>query len=237
MMRRYACMRVALIVLAGALAAGALGQSINVDLDIFAGDEQNGNGSPSDGFGAAASSPGRWNRVLCTTSGPWNLVGLNGQATSVVLTVTGNGLGGGSNYPVNTGDYARLLNDYARIPDQMTYRFTGLVPGRYLVYTYAIDATGAVLPVEVSVPGALTPNPQMSGQAVMPGNSFVLGVTHSIHELDVQTGSLEINLRNHFQGPPNASVNGFQIVAVPEPGAVATLSTLFILSLRRRRMK
>lgn len=221
------------------LAAGARGQSLNIDLDIFAGPPESGNGSPGPGFGGAAGQPGFWNRV--DAAGPSQatvLAGLDGSPATATLVATGGiGSSGGSGYQGNTGDFRALLNDYARLDGgAIQYRFSGMLRGRYLIYTYAVDAGGQVIPAEVWVPGSSTPNPRIV-TGPMPGNAFAEGITHSVHELELTAGSFEIILRNHFQGPPNASVNGFQIVAaVPEPTTlVCCMVGLALMGRRRRR--
>jgi hypothetical protein len=216
------------------LSALANTQSFNIDLDVSGGPPEAGHGVPATSFGAAASQQGFWNAVGVTAAGPEQLRDLAGELTGVTVTVTGFGSGGGSNLPINTGNYALLLNDYARISDRITYGFAGLAAGRYQIYCYAVDATGANRPVDVSVPGSITPNPQLVS-GVMPGNSFVLGVTHSVHELQLAGNSFTLLARNHIQGPPNGSVNGFQIVAVPEPATVCFLGTACLTFVCRRR--
>ena len=213
------------------LAVGARGQSLNVDLDIFAGDPSNGNGEPSPSFGGAALSTGYWNRVHAGSPGPDPLFDLAGQATTVVYTVpVGSGSGGGSNYPINTGDYALLLNDYAVVPDLMVFRFSGMHPGAYRVFTYAVSAIGDTWPVDVSVDGADPPNPQrVTGP--MPGNALILGITHSAHYVPALAGDLVIRVSSPW---PRGNVNGFQILAVPEPASLTVLSCLFALATRRR---
>jgi len=97
------------------LVVGVRGQSLNVDLDIFAGPPEAGNGSPSSIFGGAADQQGFWNRM--DAAGPRQatpLAGLDGNLTSAMIQVPGgSGGAGGSGYQGNTGDYALLLNDYA----------------------------------------------------------------------------------------------------------------------------
>ena len=220
------------------LLAGASAQSFNIDLDIMAGPPEAGNGAPSSAFGGATGSVGFWNRVAA--SGPWlptPLANLGGQLTTATITATGGiGSSGGSGWQGNTGDYRALLNDYARLDGgEVQYHFSGPSPGRYLIYTYAADAAGRVIPAEVRVPGSTTANPRLV-TGPMPGNAFAEGITHSVHELTLSTTSFDVVLRNHLQGPPNASVNGFQLVAVPEPASVlVTLLGLALMQRKRRR--
>ena len=201
-----------------------------MDLDIFAGDPSNGNGEPSSSFGGSALNPGYWNRILAGGHGPDALLDLGAQPTSVVMTVpVGSGSGGGSNYPINTGDYALLLNDYAVIPDLMVFRFTGMRPGAYRVYTYAVSAIGDTWPVDVTVDGAVVNPFRVTGP--MPGNALILGITHAEHYVPDLTGDLFIRLASPW---PRGNVNGFQIVAVPEPASFAVLSFSLLIAARRR---
>ena len=84
------------------------------------------------------------------------------------------------------------------------------------------------------VQGSSTANPAVV-TGPMPGNAFEEGITHSVHELLLTSTSFDVLLSNHQQGPPNASVNGFQIVAVPEPVSLTVLSFGIYFSARRRR--
>ena len=218
------------------LAAGVRAQSFNIDLDIMAGPPEAGNGAPSSAFGGASGSVGFWNRV--DAAGPRQpvlLAGLDGGLTSASIQVPGGGGGaGGSGWNGNSGDHAFLLNDYAVVPDELVFRFAGMRPGPYRLYTYAsVPIPGYVLEAEVWVPGSRTLDPQIvSGP--MPGNGFAQGLTHSVHELDLFTNEFEIIVRNRVQGPPNAYVNGMQIVAVPEPVTVVCLIVGTVAMVRRR---
>jgi hypothetical protein len=150
----------------------------------------------------------------------------------VFMSATNTGAGGGSNLPINTGDYALLLNDYAHIPTQMSYTFSGLQPGAYRVFTYAVNSSGQPVnaPVQVSVDGSISGTQTITGP--MPGNSFGYLITHSIHDLPSLTGDLKIHLSGTW---PHAYVNGFQIVAVPEPSTMICVAGGFALFLGRRR--
>lgn len=204
--------------------------SYNIDLDSGVGSAESGNGAPSNSFGAAADQPGLWNRVNCVSDGPSNLFDLSGTNRGVFMTVDDAGSGGGSGWAGNSGDYALLLNDYATIRSPMTYRVTGLETGSYKIFTYAVNASGHSVGVNVSVDESSDPLQVVTGP--MPGDRFEYLVTHSIHYVSDLRGDLIIRL----SGPwPRSQVNGFQIVAVPEP---ATMSIVFAgtmwLACRRR---
>jgi hypothetical protein len=219
------------------LPAVAVGQSINADFDVFFGSEAVGNGVPSDAFGAAANQPGRWNRVN-PSGGPKQLVGLDGVLTNVWLTrTTGNAQRGGWNNPINTGDYALLLNDAAGIGTaSVAWTLDGLQNGWYRVYTYAVSPipqhTGP-RPIEVYIQGAQGQNPQIV-TGPMPGNSFQHLITHSIHDVYSGDGKIQIQVSRTLH--EEQYVNGFQIVAVPEPiSAVSLVAGFVVLALRRKR--
>ena len=208
-------------------------QSFNIDLDIGVGDATIGNGAPSSAFPGAAGQAGFWNTV--TANGPHNLTalfGLDGGLTGVHMQATG-GIGGalGYNNPLNTGDYALLLNDSADVGNEVDYHFSGLIPGHYLIYTYAVKENPPNVRATVTVPGATIPVQTVAGP--MPGNTFMLGVTHSVHDLQQTGTSFEIEVSG--SGPPNPQVNGFQIVAVPEPATLSAFSIGLIFLRRRKR--
>ena len=221
--------------LALALSCGASAQSFNLDLDIFFGSPAVGNGAPAPGFPGAAGQPGFWNRVYLNDQGPTPLVGLDGLPTNVVYTAEG-GLGGGIgfNNPSNTGDYALLLNDAAQIGYPLGYNayvFTGLTPGPYRVFTYAVRPSGTTVNASVYVPGSTSANPQVV-TGPMPGNAFQYLITHAIHDVSVDSV-----LTVRISGPwiPGTYVNGFQIVAVPEPAGAISVSLGILLFLRRKK--
>lgn len=223
------------------LHAVVLCQSFNVDLDIGIGDQQGGNGAPSSAFGAAAGSPGYWNRIYAGgPSQPVNLHGLDGSVSQVQLQATG-GLGISEGYDnfANAGDYALLLNDFAT-PGwsgqdfEIDYHLTGLQPGRYKIYTYAVDPRGMTLHTAVTIPGADDPTRYVTGP--MPGNQLIEGVTHSVHDLTLAGDSFVIQVHGSPPYEYNA-VNGFQIVSVPEPASLLAFGGAAALLIRRKRQR
>lgn len=210
-------------------------QSFNIDLDSFSGTPEGGNGAPGSTFGGAAQSPGAWNRVYASgPTTPVALFGLDGVLTGAQIVATGGvGSSGGYNFHGNTGDYAALLNDFEDVggSNGIQFHFSGLLPGHYFVYTFAVDPAPGGTIAHVTVPGSVTPTQIVSGP--MPGNQFILGQTHCIHELQLNGDSFEVDVG--IPGPPNPRVNGFQIVAVPEPGCFLTFSAAAVSLFARRR--
>ena len=159
-----------------------------------------------------------------------SLFDLNGAATSVTFSASGSGGGGAWNNPSNTGDFALLLNDSDAIGVNFQYTIAGLAHGTYLVYTYAVRPNGLHSDVDVTIAGSVAPETRhLSG--VMPGDQFILGTTHTIHQVSVADGILRIQA----VAPQNNQLNGFQIVAVPEPLSLTTVIFGAVLFGARRR--
>ena len=176
-----------------------------------------------------------------TGSGPFELVGLDGFPTPVRLEADRTwGLDGGSGWPGNTGDFNLLLNDSAHVGTlrdggSIAYTWTGLKPGAYRVYTYAVDTAGYRVDTPVFVPNSTSENPQIV-TGPMPGNAFSYHITHAVHDVAPDEGILQVIVEQ----PPGLKrgfhINGFQIVSVPEPGTMTILAVgaLFLLARRRR---
>jgi hypothetical protein len=220
--------------IAGCFASNGGAQAFNVDTDLFNSSSIVGGGTPSSSFGAAAGQVGFWTSFYTDNNNePLALRDTSGTLTSVIAVAQGTGGGGGWNNPVNTGDYNLLLNDADQIGEGFRYTITGLAPGRYLVYTYSVKPNGQYGEADIMVSGSSSQNPQrVSG--IMPGNQFQLGLTHSIHDVQVTDGSLVIGATGPW---PNAFLNGFQIVPVPEPCSVLALAAGIAALITRRRKK
>jgi hypothetical protein len=204
--------------------AAANAQSFNVDVDISNGNPLGGAGAPSSAFGAAANQPGVWNALPAQTISGFGLLDLQGNATSVSASCVGSGGAVGFNNPGNTGDFNFLLNDADRIgTGSLRYTLSNLANGFYRIFTYSVRPNVTQGSSDITVAGATIPTVHVAG--VMPGNSFILGVTHAIHEVNVTNGTLQIRA----DGSPNDYINGFQIVSVPEPTPVIALTALLIL--------
>jgi hypothetical protein len=153
--------------------------------------------------------------------------------TGASVVATGNHSSGGWNNPANTGDYNLLLNDADEIGEGFQYTITGLLPGRYLVYTYSVcPVPGFAGQADITVPGASSAE-TVRVQGLMPGNSFQLGVTHTVHDITLTGGTLQIQAVGVW---PTAFLNGFQIVPVPEPGTLLACALgLAGTAIKRRR--
>lgn len=230
---KFSCIRIALTgFLLAVTCSAVVAQSIYVDLDIGGGTPEIGNGAPSSSFQGAAGSPGIWNLILAGDEQSLPLLNTNGQITAATYSSTGSGGGLGFFNPANTGDYALLLNDANRVGNGVSslYTISGLAAGTYRVFTYAVAPYVETASTFVTVTG-ISPGGTQEVRGPMPGNQLILGVTHSMHEVTV-AGDLTIKAEGAF---PHAYVNGFQIVAVPEPATCALLLPGLALLARRRR--
>jgi hypothetical protein len=145
----------------------------------------------------------------------------------------GSGGAFGYNNPINTGDYNLLLNDADPVgAGGLRYTLDGLLPGRYKIYTYAVEPQGDPWLTQVTVPGSTQGTVAVTGP--MPGNQLIEGITHSVHDIDFAGGSLLIRAEDHW---PASYVNGFQIVAVPEPASLSICGMGLAYVLRRRRLR
>ena len=239
----------ALLTLAAMPASLCLAQSFNIDLDIVStAIGANANGAPAPTFPGAASQPGFWNAVqnqtTTTVTSPITLNNLAGAPTGATINMSNNapnGFAHWSYFPgVNTGDFARLLNDChvvnnSPLPNiSNTYTFTGLQPGIYDVITYGVRPLVGASSTRVDVLGAGIQN--ITGP--MPGNAFALGITHSWHTLTVTGGSLTVVVDRDPTTPNiGAYINGFQLhhTPIPAPGGLALLGATGLVGARRRR--
>ncbi len=222
-------------------ASAASGQSFNIDMDTGATPPPiPGDGAPTAAFGAAANSPGTWNLMegITQTSIP-NLLGLNGAATSVSFT---RNTAAGGNFAFNntgtTGDFELLLDDghdlSAAAANPAVYTFSGLQPGPYRVYTYAVAPDFAGDITVIAVTGASAPNPQTSG-GLIPPNAFAQGITHTLHNVVVSANGQLVITADGATPADFGTVNGIQVVLVPEPASLSLLAVGGLLAVRRRR--
>ncbi len=193
------------------LATSLVAQSFNLDVgSIVPGGA--GSGTPAPTYGAAAHQPGTWNWLANVSAGPFALSDLSGAATGVVCT-RNDGMGGlfGFNNLMTTGYFQSLMDDghAAAAGMSMSYRFTGLAPGRYVVFTYAWAPDSASYLTSVSVQGSTSPNPQVVGGALVAVNTFTPGITHAVHAVTLAAGADLVIDWSAAQGA--GTIDGFQI--------------------------
>jgi hypothetical protein len=213
-----------------------IAQSFNIDLEIGFGGPGVGEGVPNPTFGAVANQQGFWNAAPATGPNNFPLRNLSGAMTSATILATGGvGGGGGWNNMSNTGDFRLLLNDGGDVENGFAaYTISGLSVGIYDVVTYVVHPLGDVRFATVTVPGSTSPNPQ-SVTGPMPGNQFILGITHSVHRVSSLNGTIAVQINCELQ-PRSAIVNGFQLSLVPEPAALIGLA-FGVLALFARKRK
>jgi hypothetical protein len=227
-------MRSIKIIALAALTAFAVAARAQYNLDWnIPGDPALGGGVPSSAFSAAAPNhAGFWNDIPAQGSPSVQLRDLSGALTGVLLLGPSGGVGGGNNFTANTGDHARLQNDF-RIVGNEAWTFTGLPSGPYRLYTYSAWPSTSVTNTTVTVAGANVPIQVVTGP--MPGNAFQEGATHTVHDVLISNGTLTVQID---RGVMNAALNGMQLVAVPEPSAITIVAIGFLFGgWCRRRMR
>jgi hypothetical protein len=218
--------------LVAVIAGLASAQSFNIDMDT----PGLGGGVPSSGFGGAAGTPGLWNKIHGAGFGTHFLKGLDGNLTSARIVGPEGGSGGGTNIPINTGNYALLLNDgrtVGVIGDPLSFHFDGLQNGQYRVYTYAVPInlpwTAGRTRVEIleasqaSVQYSLGP---------MPGNQLIQGITHTVHDALVTSNELHVVMES-LEPHDNTWFNGMQISYIPEPATFVSVSIGVLMIVRK----
>lgn len=201
-------MRIAFAALALVAAAAPLfAQSVNID---FGHANPAPTAPPSDSFAGAAGQPGHWMNVP-TNAASWPIDGLDGLPSGITLTRT---VGAVTTFSVNnvntTGDHEALLDDFHGFNSvtTVTYQFTGVDPGVYSLFTYAIAPDNASFRTRVFVDNTSSTNPQIVGGS-MPVNAFISGVTHAVH--DILVGP-DTTITVTLTGSGSAgSINGFQL--------------------------
>ena len=196
------------LVLSWVLAPGLFAQSFNIDIDTAG---PPGAGVPSSTFGAAASTPGTWMAMSATSLLATPLIGLDGSASTVTFTRTGNASAFSAANANVTGDYAKLLLDAQNIAigASSTITITGLAPGSYVFYTYAIAPDLTSLRTLVSI--SPSSDAQQSVGGVMPVNAFVLGVTHALHHVTVTSATPSVAITLSGATGQNGTFSGLQI--------------------------
>ena len=183
------------------LAPAGRAQSVNIDLNTWGAAHL-----PASTYGAAAGQAGHWNNLNYQGILPLN--GLDGAPsgvsveTSLILFMLG------FDHPGTSGDDEKLIDDFWDVnPAPGMLSFTGLEPGTYDVFTYAIAPDGDTWLTDIEVLGSSDPVQVVGG--AWPGG-HALGTTYALHSVVVDSsGTLAIvaTVNTGF-----ASVNGVQLV-------------------------
>jgi hypothetical protein len=164
---------------------------------------------PAPSFGAASGQVGFWNVISLDAPMTADLCNLAGQFTSATISFAGSAAGFHRNHAQTAGETQNLLDDLLDLggPESIaTVIITNLPDGLYDVVTYAWapDDDSFITAVNVNDSG-----PQFVGGA-WPG-ALALGVTHSLHTVDIADGTITIALAA-LSGA--GSVNAVQIVPI-----------------------
>ncbi len=216
--------------------SAALAESINIDFGDLAGPSPLG---PD--FGAASGQTGAWNSITAVET-TLNLVGLDGSATDLTLTLGPASVNPSGASGLVTGETGLLLSDFFFEGSETDFWFVvirGIDPGVYDVYVYAPannssqQGTGdySINGIPMSdIPGSglqnFIPRENMIG---VPGNYDVLS------DLTV-TGGV-IGLESNEYSTRLLGLSGIQIIAAaPEPATGPLLAfALVALASRRHR--
>lgn len=188
------------------LSATASAQSFNVDFGL-----NTVSPVPSDAYGAASGSVGRWNPA---SSGLFAqpLQNLDGSPATATVSESGSLGSFGFDNVGTSGDDGNLLDDYLDLggPGNISSTtFDGLTNGNYDVYTYAWAADNRTgFCSQVSVTGSADPQQVVCGAWT---GANALGITYALHNVDVTTGTIEILVEATPTGT-FGTINGFQII-------------------------
>lgn len=201
--------------LAGAvsLASIAGAQSFNVDIGRIGYSWEEGVLTPSSSYGAAAAQPGFWNEVGTDATPTSPLNDLNGVATGVTLTRSM--IGSVDSRPTfsTTGDCESLLDDAQVAMAPLTYTFSNLAAGNYIIYTYAIDNYDYDNHPTVTMNNASGMVQQSVGGQYAYVNELAPGLTHAMHAFSLNSpGNVTITVSPGQTG--TAVCSGFQVVAL-----------------------
>ncbi len=206
------------------LAVPSFGQNFNIDLGA-----QQSAPLPGLAYGAGANQPGQWFGVGTTAQTPVALSDINGLATAAAITPTGGNGDFFINNPIWNGNDGLLMEDATDVgglfqgglSGSITWTVTGLLPGDYEIYTYALapDFPG-FYNTRVNVVGGSGGPQILTGN--WPGSPHVLGQSFSLHTISVVAGQT-VTIVTDDPGTVSmnlSTVNGFQFKYTP--GAIGT---------------
>jgi hypothetical protein len=213
-------------ILASLALALAPGLAAAEDLNLNVGTTLNSN-RPADSFGAAASQAGRWNLVSANVPTTVALLDLAGNPTNVSVSLTGGFGNFGVLNPNWSGDDAKLLQFAADVGGggTITWTFSGIAPGNYEVYTYAIAPDfPATYRTRVAVTGAVEPAQIVGG--AWTNAPYVQGMTHARHTVTVGASQTIVVVASDPGTPAGnlPTVNGFQIKTAGGGGGPSTFT-------------
>lgn len=213
----------------------ARAQGINLDIELNTSPADPWHGVPAPTYGAASGQAGFWSETRIT--GPVQLRDLGGALSPVQFRIVNPASlhGGGGIFPINSGDFAKMMNDMftVRLGFTVNCEFSGLSPGEYEVWTYT-GHVGAIANGTVTVGGGGGVggiSRPIAGPS--PLNAYALGASHTVHTVNT-TGTIDIAILAHATSQ-QFGIMGFQIVPVPAPGAAGFLAGAGVLWARRRR--
>jgi hypothetical protein len=207
--------RIFSVALAAVLVLRAPAQSINIDIGTS-------NPVPASSFGGAAAQAGTWNQVDPASFTPTSLVSISGApAAASIRRAIGAGMELYADHPTTLGDDGRLLDDADDPGDNSTWAISNLLPGNYVVTTYAWAPDAPHYRTGVVVNGG--PQTVVGG----PWNGvYVVGLTHAVDSVAIASGQdlvILVSTVNLY-----ASFNGVQVqrldpsvVSCPGDGSVA----------------
>lgn len=192
-------------------APAANAQDFNIDFQS----PNSTHGVPSSSYGAAANRPGVWQKIEADSTS--NLTAVDGGTTNVSLQIlTQMGYFFDGDEGSTQGEEDALLDDTHQAYPDATYRFEGLTPGHYRVYTMGIDVHGNTFFWEFGGNESLQSASDISG---IWGGIYHPIWNYAVHDFLVDDGVLEVVATAAISFFDNSQVAGIQIVRVDDPGA------------------
>lgn len=194
------------------LFAGPAGaQSFNLDMQP----EGSPFGVPGPSYGGPADAPGTWMPITSLSTA--NLVATDGTTTGVSLTAdTLVPYFQSDDVPATTGGDEALFDDNLRAIDTV-WRFEGLEPGHYRVYSEAVALSALASWMYADVDASLQGH-RLTLYAYW-GGGFEHRWNYAVHDVLVTDGTLEIHHYPNESLHDDAATSGIQLVRVDdEPG-------------------